>query len=361
MHRGRVTRLRVQGLAGRIAAVLRQRIVAGALKPGARLPDRQELTREFGTSLATVQLAVQQLVADGFLAVGARRCGTRVAARPPHLYHYKLLFPYSPDTRGEFWRVLRAEAGRMSRTTERQFSFFFGLGGHRDIGAYDELVAAVRTERVAGLIFASGAAEFQGTPVLDQPGIPRVAIAARHELPGMPKLLPDYDSFFARALDCLLARGRRRLAVLFGAAAHDDAASYVTQAWQKALAARALVVRPEWLQFVHTWSPLAARHCVRLLLQPGRAERPDGLILADDNFLTAATRGVRDSGVAVPDALTVVTIANFPAGVPAAVPVIRVGFDVRHMLDTLAGWVDLLRAGKRPPRYAKIAACVEDS
>lgn len=346
-------------VSNRLLATLKRRIVRGDLRPGDRLPDRRALVRTFGVSPVTVQSAITRLVEEGFATVGARKHGTFVAAKPPHLHHYKILFPHDPAHRGEFWRVLRDQAAVIAGETDRDFSFFYGLGGHRDIASYNELVEDVRAERVAGLIFASGATEFRGTPILDQPGIPRVAIAAEYELPGIPKMLVNHASFFEKALDALAASNRRRIAVLFGASA-GDSKSQVEASCRAAMAARGLAVNPLWMQFVGVWSPESARRCVRLLLHGRPADRPDGLILADDNFVPSATRGILESGVRVPGALTVVALANFPAGVEAAVPVIRVGFDVKAMLERMSDWIDLLRAGKRLPAFRKALAMEEE-
>ncbi|OPZ31169.1 MAG: Arabinose metabolism transcriptional repressor [Lentisphaerae bacterium ADurb.BinA184] len=343
----------------RIARQLRQDIVSGRLPPGARLPNRGALCQRYDASLVTVQAAVEDLIKEGFVTVGARMRGSFVAARPPHLHHYKLLFPCDPSVRSEFWRVLRDEAAQMGEESDREFSFFYGLDGHRDIESYRDLVEEVRSERVAGLIFASGALEFRGTPVLDQPGIPRVGIAAEYELPGIPRLHVDYASFFAKALDVLVAQGRRRLAVLFGATPTDDK-SEVERQCRAAMAARGLEVNPLWQQFVDVRSPQSARRCVRLLLHGPADDRPDGLILADDNSIPAATRGLRETGLRTPHDLTVVALANFPVGIRAAVPVARIGFDVPAMLNTLATWVDQLRNGGKPPKFQSVPAIGED-
>ncbi len=342
-----------------IAKRLRQDIVSGRLAPGTRLPNRGELAKHYDASLVTVQAAVKYLIEEGFVDVGARMHGSFVAERPPHLHHYKLLFPYDPSHRGEFWRVLRDQAASIAEASEREFSFFYGLGGHRDIESYRELVEDVRSERVAGLIFASGALEFKGTPILDQPGIPRVALAAEYELPGMPRMHVDHASFFARALDALVAQGRRRIAVLYGSSPNDSN-SEVEKACLAAMTERGLPVNPVWLQFADTFSPLSARRCLHLMLQRPVKDRPDGLILADDNFIPSAIQGILESGVQVPEELAVVALANFPVGIAAAVPVTRIGFDHKAMLETLAGWIDKLRDGGQPPKFQTVPAIGED-
>lgn len=68
-------------IAARISRVLAERIISGALPPGARL--RQDhVAEEFGTSHVPVREAFRRLEAQG-LAVGEPRRGVRVAAFDP--------------------------------------------------------------------------------------------------------------------------------------------------------------------------------------------------------------------------------------------------------------------------------------
>ncbi len=351
--------LQEQPVEARIADRLRRDIIAGRLPKGRRLPNREALRRHHGASLATVQAAIDRLVTEGFLHVGSRKLGTFVSAHPPHLHHYKVIFPYAPEERGAFWETLRDAAIGMADADDRSFSFFYGFGGHRDLHAYQELTEDVRCSRVAGLIFASGATEFKGTPILNQPGIPRVAIADSYELPGIPKLAIDFTSFFDLAIGALARLGRRRIAVLFGAAPGQEA-SPVERAFRERMAVHGLAVNPLWLQYVHLWCAFSARNCVRLLLHSGHAERPDALIIADDNVLTAATQGVADAGCADPASLSVVALANFPTAIPAAVPVVRIGFDVRGVLAQAARIIDDLRAGDRTPTEFQVIPAVTE-
>lgn len=341
-----------------ITTELRNEIIRGDLKPGDRMPDRQSLTESFGSSPVTVQAAMRRLAAEGFVEVGARKLGTFVTRRPPHLHHYKLLFPQQPDTRNEFWRVLRDQACDLGASSEDEFTFFYGMSGHRDIRSFEALVEDVEYGRIAGLIFASSAAEFRGTPILDHPGIPRVALAREDQLPGVPKLGIDLDSFCAQAVAHLRAAGRTRIAVLIGGRTTDDHCP-VARAFEQAMAANGLTVGPAWIQFVPIWSRMGARQAVRLLLHGSQSARPDGLIVTDDNFLPSATQGVVDAGVAAPEKLAVVTVANFPASVEALTPVTRIGFDVRAVLEDLAATVDAVRTGEDVPAFRSVEAITE--
>jgi len=329
-----------------IVGALRLEIVRGRWAPGTQLPPRVELAADLGTCKATLQKAMSLLVAEGFIEIGARKTGTLVASHPPHLSRYRLIFPFGPDDWGQFWHALEAAARELT-TERREFAPFYGLSGHRSIEEFQTVVNEAHTRSVAGLIFASSADELQGTPLFDQPGIPRVAIAVEGQLPGIPKVFVDLEDFMMQSVKHLVARGRRRLALLSA----DGAALF-----ERALAAHGLSARSVWEQFAGKYNPQAARHVVELLMHPGQSERPDGLIVADDNLLTAAGEGLLAVGVRVPEDVSVVALTNFPNLVPCAVPVTRIGFDIPALLDLLVERLEQVSRGETPPECTLVPA-----
>jgi len=329
---------------------LREKIVRGQWRPGLRLPARVALAGEMGACQATLQDAVTQLVGEGFLQVGPRRKGTRVAEHPPHLTRYRLIFPFGSDDWGQFWHAL--EAAALARNSAgRQFLPFYGFGGHRDIAEFQSIVDEVRTRSVAGLIFASSAHQLRGTPLLDHPGLPRVAIALEGQMPGIPKVSVDLDSFMDQAVCFLAAQGRRRIALLSA-----SSACQMPDLFHRALAAHGLRSRSAWEQFASQRNPLAARHLVELLMQAGQSERPDGLIVTDDNLLTAASEGLVQAGARVPDDLCVVVMTNFPNLVSSTVPVTRIGYQIPALLDLLVRRLEQVACGENPPAHTAVPA-----
>jgi len=212
------------------------------------------------------------------------------------------------------------------------------------------------------LIFASSANELVGTPLLDAPGVPRVALAGEQYLPGVPKVYLDLDGFIEQAIDFLLARGRRNIALICASIARD-----FPDTFRRALAARGLSTRNSWIQFASQRNGQAARQVTELMFDAGQAERPDGLIIADDNLLTAAAEGLVAAGVRVPasgepcrtDELHVVSATNFPHLLRSAVPVTRIGFDIPAVLDLLVQRLEEVRRGETPPENTSVPAVHE--
>ncbi len=330
----------------RVAHDLRRRIVEGELEAGMRLPNRELLKDSYGISMATLQVAINRLIAEGFLEVKARKLGTWVAVAPPHRHHYKLVFPGGADLRDGLWRALHdcAEEIDADESSDRTFSFFYGLDGRRNLEAYEEVVREVQADRVAGLIFASSADELKGTPLLEHPNLPRAALAERHQLPGVPKVNGDLGSFFGRALGCLLERGCRRPAVI-------ATSTYLQPFIQAAFASHGLAATPLRTHFVEAKSLAVANLANLLMSHP--SERPDGIILSATQLVPGLLDALGETN------LPIVAATNFPSDCPPP-GIIRLGFHVPTLLDQLMGHIDAQRAGKTPAQYAALPALFED-
>ena len=92
-----------------ILKTLRKRITDGEFPPGAALPLRHALLAEYGSSVATFQKCINQLIQEGFLESRGIK-GTVVSEYPPHLCSYALVFPEEPGQIGvvdTFFSALR--------------------------------------------------------------------------------------------------------------------------------------------------------------------------------------------------------------------------------------------------------------
>jgi len=333
----------------RIRRALRQQIVQGILAPGGRLPTRDELQARFAASRHTVQRALEGLKRDGFITTNGK-LGTFVADNPPHLAHYGFVFPFRPPW-SRFYTTLHAAALEMAASQSCRVTAYYS----RMRGPADEdvarLQADVRAHRLAGLVFAYPPGELAGTPAVDQPDMPRVGIIAAPILRDMPVVFPDVDSFLTRALEHLASRGRRRAALLW----LDDPARHAG-----VLAGCGLEVRPQWNLRFHAALPAAARQPVQLLLDRPPADRPDGLIVTDDNLVADAVAGVIAAGVRVPQDLEIVSHANFPQPVPTSVPTTRLGFDCRTIMRLCFETIAARRRGREVPRETRVPALFEE-
>ncbi|MBA3684116.1 MAG: GntR family transcriptional regulator [Planctomycetes bacterium] len=340
----------------RIIASVRKGILDGSWAPGTRLPTRLEMQVRFSAASVTVQRALDRLIADGFV-VSRGRLGTFVVEHPPSTCHYALFIPWEPGKETvHFWTALANEARAITRRAgPRRVSVFVGANGNADSEGQRRLIRDLRLQRLAGIIFAVNPFQVMDTPVVTHPGVPRIAIMDT-PIKGIAAAALDHDEFFAKALDHFQARRRTRVAVL---SVHGAEGQYRKRTLD-GLAARCLVTRPYWWHTIDPVNAIGARAIAHLLMNRSQHERPDALLISDDNLVEHATEGLRASGVRVPEDVDVVVHCNFPWPTPSVLPVRRLGFDARDVLDRCLQWIDATRAGAAPGQIVRVPARFED-
>lgn len=349
-----------------ILKALRAEIVGGQFAPGARLPTRVELEKRFGTTSVTIQRAMHRLAGEGFIRADCVT-GTFVAAHPPHLTQFALAFPYSPDSiPSQFFRAIRVEADRW-QNPERRVLSFYDVESHTDVEDYQRLLRYVQSTRLAGLIFAANPFVLRqmGSPLVATPDLPRVVIEDGMDVGGFPTVYPDLPAFLPKAFDHLVARGCQRVAVVM--LAKEDLGADLGQV-QATAAKRGLTVKPPWIQAASPATGTWIRQLGHLLVQGAPGERPDGLVITDDNLVPELTAGLVASGIRVradgealrPGDLAVVAHTNFPHPTLSAVPVTRLGYDITKLVATCMERIDQQRHGETSPAVTVLPPIFEE-
>ena len=332
----------------------------GVWKSGTLLPVQTKLAARFQVSNLTVHHALRQLAQEGFVEA-RRRVGTRVAERLPHLTNLALIFPTDP-TAGQYYSKFYSTLGNigsdLQREQGRQIAQFHGVDWHADTKDRQRLVAQLKAHQLAGLIFAANPHMLAGSPLLELPAVPRVAIMMTPEYPQVPVVDLEYRSFITKALDYLLRRGRKRVAVID---VPGREAGRFNEIFQAELGERGMTCPPYWRQFIGQKHGVAANHLVQLLLRVPAPDRPDGLIVTDDNLVDHALAGLIAAGVRVPDEVAVVVHCNFPSAPLTYLPVQRLGYDCRTILQTCVGLIDQQRRGEAVPGRTSVPAVFEDA
>ena len=341
-----------------VAVTLRQQIVAGQLKPRTQLPNQSELVRTFGVSTVTIQRAIEQLARDGFVESRPRR-GVFVHRTPPHLAHYCLIFPHDPAhlaQHNRFLFSLSQLASGLATRGARRASVYHGVEHDRTTDAWRQLMAQVESSGTAGLVFLSRPAAFVGTPLLTQPGVPRVAIM-NEAVPGSPdiaavRLGPYADS----ALDWLAQQQCRQLAMV----TVPQTSEAELRGWMQGAAARGMALARQRVLAVPREEQHWAQHAVRALLDRPRDDWPDGLLITDDNLVPQATAGLLAAGVRVPEECRVVAHGNFPWATQSLVPAKRFGPDTRQVLKACIDLIDAARRGDATPKTVTLPMFADD-
>lgn len=340
-----------------IANEIRRRIATGELSPGSQLPLRSELEESFQVSKVTLQRVMNLLIEDGFIDA-TRRKGSFVVARPPHLSRYALVFQGAPGGNqlwARFWMALANEAAFRERQDNVSIPVFYGIDGHTDTSDYQKLAVEVEEHRVAGVIYVAAHPRVPDLSLLRRTNVPGVTIQSGPNL-GVPCVSLDYESFVVRALEFLFKQGRRRVAFVCPSHFAEIMGEFI----QQQVAAFDLETRPYWIQGVGLEVPSAAKNCVHLLMHSAQAERPDALIITDDNLSEAATSGLLAAGVSVPRDVGVVAHANFPWKSPCVVDARRLGYDIRPLLGACLQSIDDQRSGEHARQIINMPAQFED-
>lgn len=331
---------------------IRGRIVTGEYSPGCRLPVRSELEGTYDVSWATLQKAFDLLREDGFIETRGRH-GTFVAGHPPHLCEYALVFPYRPgeaDSWSRYYATLRQQAMESPQNEGRRISTYYT--GHGDTSSRDcrELLHDVNRHRLAGIIL-SGMAGQTGMQKLLPDWLPKVAISSMPIL-GAPAVDPDMFTFWDRSLEYVRSRGLRRIAT-FSFLQVPGNWERVQQSMQR----HGMETRPYWnLSFEGSQSPASAAH---LLSRLPKEDRPEAMIISDDNLVESTMTGLVAGGIKTPEELELVIHCNFPNPPPRILPAARIGFDCRVVLRTCCDILEKQRQGEAVPARTALGAVTE--
>jgi DNA-binding LacI/PurR family transcriptional regulator len=325
-----------------VLQALRERIVAGELGPGMRLPTHLELCRQFSTTAATTQRALDELASVGFIYARGR-AGTFVSERPPHRYRFGLAFPGNPASEthwGSMWQAIDAEARRLNLAGVRDIKTYYDVSdlespgrraliddAHANCLAGMFLVNRFEPELLAKLESAQHRIPLAELSSVTHPGVVHVRIA----------------TYISKVLDYLKAQGCKRIGLILSSL-HGS----VETVWKRLLDERKLRYEPYWIVSVHPAHPEPARKAAYLMLQQPADQRPDALIINDDYLVETATAGVADSGAKAPDAVEVIAHCNFPLPPASRVPVTRIGYDMPALLNNVLQSLDEKAAGRSP-------------
>ena len=310
------------------------------MTPGTKLPNRVELVRRYRSSSHTVQRAFNLLLEEGIL----RACiqGTFVAeAGVSSLPYVLVMLRTTPQS--HLQNVLEQEAKRLDR---QGWPFLVAWIGPNGIYSpeYKKLNRLVHSHRLAGLILVNASSICIPSPMVEEPHIPRVWVEGSRASTGC------HVSFSGNLLDeaiheCV-AHGHRRIAAIrpvqFDAEIPRDYMQFAARLTRHGLEA----MPNRWIP-TNLSTPETAGFAARSLMLLPDSMRPDVVIIEDDNLVPAATRGLRDSDPAQRKRLDVIAHTNFPCPTEAFVPVRRIGYDIRELLERCRAAIDDQRDGKK--------------
>lgn len=337
-----------------VSAAIRDGVIDGQYAPGQRIPTQVELAKMFGVSLFTIQRALGSLANDGFVHASTKN-GTFVAQHLPHLCNYGLVTPGSWRWSRLFMAIRKAAEMLSNESLRfREYVTSQEAGNREDIR---RLYRDIRGRRVGGLIFNGVMTDIVDTPILEQKVVPCVREQPRPKCDIPTVYLDIRGSFVNRAVEYLTARGCRRIAHLV-VMVEEDTPLVDIAAWLKKTG---IEVKPHWVHSIYPRiNDKTTANIVNVLMHLQGDDRPDALLIHDDNLTEHAMAGLMTAGVKVPKDLEVVTHCNYPAPAPTSLPMKRLGFDCRLFLRKCIEVIEMERKGQTPPSLTLIPAIFEE-
>jgi len=317
---------------------LREQIIRG-LQPSARLATFNEMEESYGVSRAVLREAVNQLKRDGFIYAVDRQ-GLYVAERPPHLSRFGLVFPSNPSHREwpRFYTALQHEAtGIQQERGDINFNSYHDTVGEESDGLA-RLIKDAQAHRLAGLLLMPGSHPLGQTGPLASIDIPKIYVCGATEVGRTPSIGTDEIQMCDLMIEWLRRQGRQRVAVVAMWGNSEAQRAYLNE--------KHVPHRPHWVQTVGRDNIADVRKVIALLMDYPADQRPDGLIVLDDNLTEHAVGGLLECNLKIGQDIDVIAHCNWPWPVASSAPIQRVGFHARHVLSHGLRAIELLRQGK---------------
>lgn len=303
---------------------LKNSILDGTLQPGMRLPTLEQLNGKFNASKATFQHVINRLKRQGFIR-SVERQGLFVADNLPNETHFGLVFDRKTNA---FLKKIEEQAELLNKEGKWKFSVFRNEYTPALLERnWTDLRERLQEQTLAGLFFFFNPVDEEILQLIQE--YSQVPMVMYDQYPNHDTLLVlkmEPESCAEKSLDLFLRRKITRLAVI------SKPEQPLTRSFLRAAQEKGIEIPDRWSLTAPEYSSEGARNIILLLLSLPPEQRPNGLYITDDNLLNAVQAGIVESGVRVPQDLTVVCHTNFPDPPETVIPVLKVGFDNRELL-----------------------------
>ncbi len=317
-----------------IAAYFERQICSGKLRPGERMPTTSDIAKHFNVNPNTVQQGFELLLKRGIVERKRKRgsfVSPGVNSRSVGVVFGKEIFT---DINRRFYSVVLAELQREFSEamwdTKLYYTAEFEHGG-KVIAEMDEdlrrgkiraVIEFCSNEMVRGWLSSEAAAAKMPLPEIDECGI------------------------IIKGLEYLVQAGYRRPAIIFNLEKLKMADDMVTAA-KTGLKRLGLRIDECGLEYCATSDQGGYEAARKLLGRPSR-QRPDSLLVANDNACRGVIYAALEGGVAIPAKLGLITHRNKGIDIFSPVPLTCLEVDpaayakalVEHGLRKLAGGRD---------------------
>ena len=339
-----------------VADDLRHQIVTGELSPGQKLPTFEVLIAQYEVSRTIMQGAIAQLRELGFIRSDGRR-GMFVEQYPPHLYRFGILFPGHPGDKywSRFNSSLVGEAVRLqSQTPGYRFEFYYDLHKKQTSEHLGRLASDVENNTLAGVMEMPFCEHVVEQLQIKQSNVPLIHLFGSQQSTRLPSITTYSESVLKDdVLPWFHGNGCKRLAAL-------NLIEHPMHSLPQLAQSAGLQTQRAWMQYVSREHCELARRMVWLLFEAPCHQRPDCLLIMDDNLIEHAMAGLVDCNLKPGTDVFVAAQHNWPCESPCMLPLKRYSFHAGQLLIMACRMLDQMRLKKTIPRYQLLPPLFED-
>lgn len=177
-------------------------------------------------------------------------------------------------------------------------------------------------KQVDGLLFMGGVVTDEHMQAFKTSTVPIVLCGTAEENGTIPSVDIDHEAAAYDAVNLLISEGHRRIGMISGTL-QDPATGYARyMGYKKALEAAGMSVNEQWVR-IGNYRYESGQEAMKYFLE--LSERPTAIFAATDEMAIGAIHTIQDSGLNVPDDISVISIDNS-----------RIASMVRPQLTTVA-------------------------
>lgn len=361
-----------------IERFIRNQILNGQLKHGERLPSTNELAKRWHVDQSNIQKAMSRLVKKKLLIRKQRR-GTLVNSKTRQPLVGVLVGVDLLAKDADFYRKFISEIRFEISRRNWDWRIYDHLA-HAEALLIDKgmskLLDDIRNYTFQGLIWVGFPSDIV-TETVVKTALPKVMFGAAE---GAGVVDVDLRGYLHAAIAYLADQDRRRI---FYLRSHHIVPNFKRdiEGVREAAAEYGVEIKPDSICEIEGLTPskadserLGYRQAVKLISSwRSLSYAPNGLIVADDVVMLGVARALRESGIRVPEDLTVICMTNEGLDREYAVPVVRFEFSSietakvivalleRQLLSLKIGGEPVLVPVLRKPSGTEIAICARES
>lgn len=333
---------------------LRQDIVEGNFSHNAKLPTREEFSRQYGAGKATVQKALSTLEEEGFI-VSRGTLGTFVNPNSPNHTDIAMLIPAKEEqltSEDNLWDLLRNEQIGLESRIGKKLRYFYVDRYQHNIDDFSKVAEDARCSRLHGVVFPTVPERWMLKPFMDN----HISIVAftDEDVPGASTVWVDYSDMFRQMLAFCRETGCKFPAHLSNnVMPYHHIRDYVSIAGEFGY-----VVPPHMIQAL----PLAnarqwVQHTLRAFLD---CKNPmDALIVNDEVFVAPVFAALLEMGLIPGKDIQVISQHTFASAPSSTLPIKYFGFDLYEIIASCNRALNALITGGRPTKHFELLKAVK--